>query len=394
MKRYLSSLILIVASAVLNPADTHAQDQPAKNKVKLAPVRQTKELDRKLSEAEQLIKLLIKQTESENEYIRGSAYATLANSPKVTISLHGQLIPIVTRGLQSAQRSVVTNALAILDRADLSDEQRLQVLVDGAATRNQLVLQRLEKDREEVLELIIDQMKNEPAKEHPSAYAIIEHLGENAASAVDALFVNYQQRHAARTERVKRYRLDYLDMVYAIGNVGPQAASAKQIAIDAANRYNISGPSEEYEMAGMVCLEKMTLPMTDRKNAPVSGGLMGGVSDARLASAMLYRTRNRGLRATVDAYSRVRSRAQAVARNTNSGTERNAKLVFQNYDIHMPAGQLTIEELRSMKATFLIEEVDQNEDKMISEAEYIQFLKQAASGQFSKSTVSQSSRSR
>ena len=382
MKRLLLSVLALCL--IVSQAEwlTGQENEPAKESrpsyqpKRVVPPPKKRPDDRALPVTEQLKKLLVKQTTSRDQYLMSSAFSTLSNSPEIVKSLGSSLEPVVISGLKSESSSVVTNALSILDQSSISEDKKTEILISASESRNSAVLGRLAKTPEEVLRRITQQMLDQPEKRHPSAYAIMEHLGPQADGAVDALLANYQKILGQTENRSRQPRLDYLDMVYAIGAVGSKASKAKQIAIDAANgRFVQTQKRQEYMLAGMFCLEKLTEPAKTRKQSNAQGGLAGGglMGGGGGAAYLQVMMRNKPLRTKVKNYIRL-DRKQKENKLDNS-YRRHVQLVFQNYDTQAPDKQLTLDEIRDMKANFLLEDVDNNDDGMLTEDEYFEYLR-------------------
>lgn len=372
--------------------------------------------------------VLSRATQSKNATVQSHAFSMLSKEKGISDLLDSKVvISCIEAALQSESSNVTKYGFQILDNSNLSkdDKHRLLFLATESPKASLLALRRLTAEREELLPEIIEDLKNNlnetSSKTRTNRIRVLEHWGPDAKEAVpvliatydalrDAEIKNHRERHTNREfqrrprnrnaseplpkelpprkfdESKLRLKFEYLDIVYALAAIGPDAKDALPIATaaiqEASNKSRKN--KEAYELAGMLCMERM-LGVGESNGRSRIGGLMGNVQGGAMLggggglggtiAASSVRS-SKSVRRTVGNHL-IRLAGQRRTDNTQR-IEEQVALVFQNHDLLTEKGKLTIEEVRNIEPAILFTKVDTNSDQTISKDELHQYFTEKA----------------
>ena len=375
-------------------------------------------------------------TLSKNSTVQRYAFQTLSRQDGL-LKLFGEqrLKRCIRQALKSEGQNLSSFGFEMLDRSSLPRESKQDLLVE-AVTSNQprareKAMDRLAAERDSLLPRLIKKIESDPAKIYPNETRVIEQWGTAAKGAVPALIKNFEalrdeafaveiksqekkfqrdqeskakrsrkpipkQEFEANMKLVKRSaRFEFLNIVFALAEIGPDAKPAMPVAIAAADvtgnrRHKQQHTSEEYQMAGMMCIEKMlsqpvspgsATKVKDKKQSRghAMGGIIGGGGSGAMISMMGgggstggY-SRGRSVRSVIERHLAAQAKKQKPKLILQS-IDRRVDLIFQNHDIVSQPDLLTIEEVRTIQPPILLKEVDTSADKMVSKAELRAYL--------------------
>lgn len=388
----------------------------------------------------EVLNTLYEGTTSQNRIIRNNSYAVLYNQPDLVKHLGADrlarcIADSFSNGLQ-LNGELGDYGFFMLDNSKLSVKRKQDLLISAIASPEYQIVNeayaRLTESREELLVEIVEKINAKPTGRYRNEIRLLEYWKHKSSPAVPALVKHFEALHdlelekeikklskrsndprsgkkapsSSRKELTKkaeqRIRFEYLDIVYALSEIGPAARPAIPIALAAAKQKYGSDKSQ-YQMAGLICINSITNGRTGlsdkRRGANEVGDFRGGALGGALYNMMGSNSSKKSAREVVANY--VKQKARTRTPDYPETVNQQVELIFQNHDLLTQKGQLTLEEIRTVTPPVLISKVDRNGDKMVSKDELYKHLMEKAHEKSwarytltSRNSSSQNSRSR
>ena len=401
----------------------------------MAPSR-AQESSKNSSQDAEVIQTLVTGTQSSNDFIRDRSFGILAQQKGLSKHLNeSELCTLISRALSNSKIDLGDHGFAILDQSELKEEPKEKLLIRAMSSKHdwiiEEVLSRLTNSRDTLLPKLIEKIKSAPTKRHERELRLIEHWGPEAKSAVPTLITHYNAVYESELneamdklkrrlvpkvkprvlgsprmdsdghpreprkpvspeelkEQAKRMmRIDYLDIVYALSEIGPAAKPAMSIALLAANEKNNYKKNKEYNMAGILCIERLSgiksTSVLERQRRRKMDELMKRVGGGKkslgnfLGGTSSKRSKPLSVREIVaqqmDGEATAKAKTNSV--DATDSVNHRVELIFQNHDLLTQTGKLTIEEVRNITPPILFADVDADNDQMITKSELGIFL--------------------
>ena len=206
----------------------------------------------------EIVKAVFEVRSSGVPLIESHAYAMLSQHKNLHEILSEEEIISVISGALKGDYSVMEYGFSLLEESKLSEQKKNSLLLNALSSKDSSVvnesLKLLSKSKTELLPKIIDSLNGSPVDDHKNELRLLEHWGPDAVSAVPALIKHYDAlREKELANGIKRstvkeiegkalrsLKFDYLPLVYAIAEMGPEAKPAIKIGLAAIKEKNNS----------------------------------------------------------------------------------------------------------------------------------------------------------